>query len=67
MKIIDSLIHLIQYDRKNLPLLRASFSSVKKVVDKNKDEKANPFKKISINPLSLGSKFLSGLKDEEKP
>lgn len=41
--------------------------SVKKVVEKNKDEKDNPFKKISINPLSLGSKFLSGLKDEEEP
>lgn len=67
MRIVESLVYLIQYDKKNLKFLKASVKSVDGEVKKNVDKKKQSFDpmamKIPFNPMALGSLFMDD-KDE---
>jgi hypothetical protein len=69
MRIIEPLIYLIQYDKKNLKFLKASVRSVEGEIKKNKEKKEEKFNplamKMQFNPLALGS-MLMGTKDDAK-
>lgn len=61
MRIIDPIIHLIQYDRKNLKYINASSRSINENVDKNRQRKADKpiMLNIPFNPMDLGKLIIA--------
>ena len=67
MLLIEPLVYLMQYDRKNLKYLKASIKSVEEEVRKRKDEKKNPigFSNIKL-PGNLSFKSFGNLMKSEE-